>query len=128
MRPPPRSPLFPYPPPSRLGARSRGAPGLNPGLLEPAHLRALPMLPGVFSASEIDLGLRLGARLMKLFPAEPAGPAYLASMLQPFPEARLVPTRGGAGPHAGRPPEARGGPPARGPPPLPAPARAAAGP
>ena len=31
---------------------------------------------------------------MKLFPAEPSGPAYLASMLQPFPGARLVPTGG----------------------------------
>ena len=76
------------------GAQFLVAPGLNPELLEAAQRRALPMLPGVFSASEIDLGLRLGAQLMKLFPAEPAGPAYLASMLQPFPEARLVPTGG----------------------------------
>jgi 2-dehydro-3-deoxyphosphogluconate aldolase/(4S)-4-hydroxy-2-oxoglutarate aldolase len=52
------------------------------------------MIPGVFTASEIDLALRLGTELLKLFPAEPQGPAYLASLLQPFPAARLVPTGG----------------------------------
>jgi 2-dehydro-3-deoxyphosphogluconate aldolase/(4S)-4-hydroxy-2-oxoglutarate aldolase len=52
------------------------------------------MLPGVFTASEIDLALRLGAEVLKLFPAEPSGPEYLAAMLQPFPAARLVPTGG----------------------------------
>src|SRR5262249_60474066 len=51
-------------------------------------------LPGVFTASEVDMGLRLGAELLKLFPAEPSGPGYLAAMLQPFPEAKLVPTGG----------------------------------
>ena len=76
------------------GAQFLVAPGLNPELLEAARRRGLPILPGVFTASEIDLGLRQGAELMKLFPAEPAGPAYLAAMLQPFPEARLVPTGG----------------------------------
>jgi 2-dehydro-3-deoxyphosphogluconate aldolase/(4S)-4-hydroxy-2-oxoglutarate aldolase len=76
------------------GAQFLVAPGLNPELLEAARRRALPMLPGVFTASEIDLALRLGAELLKLFPAEPDGPVYLASMLQPFPQARLVPTGG----------------------------------
>jgi len=52
------------------------------------------MLPGVFTASEVDLALRLGAELLKLFPAEPSGPAYMAALLQPFPAARLVPTGG----------------------------------
>lgn len=52
------------------------------------------MLPGVFTAFEVDMRLRVGAELLKLFPAEPGGPGYLAAMLQPFPEARLVPTGG----------------------------------
>ena len=76
------------------GAQFIVAPGLNPALLEAAQQRGLPMMPGVFTASEIDLGLRLGAGILKLFPAEPHGPGYLASMLQPFPAARLVPTGG----------------------------------
>jgi len=70
------------------------APGLNPALLEAAERLGLMMLPGVFTASEIDLALRLGAEILKLFPAEPSGPGHLASMLEPFPSARLVPTGG----------------------------------
>jgi len=76
------------------GAQFLVAPGLNPALVEEARKRDVVMLPGVFTASEIDLALRLGAGVLKLFPAEPSGPEYLASMLQPFPGARLVPTGG----------------------------------
>ena len=76
------------------GAQFLVAPGLNPSLLEAAQKCRLPMLPGVFTASEIDLALRLGVEVLKLFPAEPSGPAYLASLRQPFPQARLVPTGG----------------------------------
>jgi 2-dehydro-3-deoxyphosphogluconate aldolase/(4S)-4-hydroxy-2-oxoglutarate aldolase len=83
------------------GAHFLVAPGLNLELVEAARDRGLPMLPGVFTATEIDRALNLGAQLLKLFPAEPAGPAYLASMLQPFPEARLVPTGGISAANAG---------------------------
>ena len=76
------------------GAQFLVAPGLNPDLVEAARKGGLVMMPGVFTASEVDLALRLHVELLKLFPAEPQGPAYLASLLQPFPEARLVPTGG----------------------------------
>jgi 2-dehydro-3-deoxyphosphogluconate aldolase / (4S)-4-hydroxy-2-oxoglutarate aldolase len=76
------------------GAQFLVAPGLNPELLAAARRAHVAMLPGVFTASEVDLALRLGAELLKLFPAEPAGPGYLAALLQPFPQARLVPTGG----------------------------------
>ena len=76
------------------GAQFLVAPGLNPALLDMARRRGLAMLPGVFTATEVDLALRHGAEVLKLFPAEPSGPGYLASMLQPFPGVRLVPTGG----------------------------------
>jgi 2-dehydro-3-deoxyphosphogluconate aldolase / (4S)-4-hydroxy-2-oxoglutarate aldolase len=76
------------------GAQFLVAPGLNPALLEVAQRRGIVMLPGVFTATEIDLALRMEASALKLFPAEPSGPDHLASMLQPFPGARLVPTGG----------------------------------
>jgi 2-dehydro-3-deoxyphosphogluconate aldolase/(4S)-4-hydroxy-2-oxoglutarate aldolase len=76
------------------GAQFLVAPGLHPQLLEAAQRRGVLLMPGVFTASEVDVGLRLGASLLKLFPAEPSGPEYLAALLQPFPEARLVPTGG----------------------------------
>ena len=83
------------------GAQFLVAPGLNPQLLEAAAACALPLLPGVFTATEVDLALGLGAQLLKLFPAEPSGPGYLASLLQPFPEARLIPTGGITAANAG---------------------------
>jgi 2-dehydro-3-deoxyphosphogluconate aldolase/(4S)-4-hydroxy-2-oxoglutarate aldolase len=79
---------------AEAGAHFLVAPGLNPALLGAAQRLGLVMIPGVFTATEIDLALRLGAQALKLFPAEPSGPGYLASMLQPFPDACLVPTGG----------------------------------
>jgi 2-dehydro-3-deoxyphosphogluconate aldolase/(4S)-4-hydroxy-2-oxoglutarate aldolase len=76
------------------GAQFLVAPGLNAELMEQAQRRGVLMIPGVFTASEVDLALRLGAGILKLFPAEPAGPDYLASLLQPFPAVRMIPTGG----------------------------------
>lgn len=76
------------------GAQFLVAPGLNPELVEAAGMRGLPMIPGVFTASEVDAALRLGLELLKLFPAAPLGPGYMASLLAPFPSARFVPTGG----------------------------------
>jgi len=76
------------------GAQFLVAPGLNPELVEAARRRGLLILPGVFTASEVDTALRHGAELLKLFPVEPLGPSYMASLLQPFPRARIVPTGG----------------------------------
>jgi len=76
------------------GAQFLVAPGLNPELVRAAQRHGVLMLPGVFTATEVDQALRSGAEVLKLFPAEPSGPSYLAALLQPFPEARLVPTGG----------------------------------
>ena len=76
------------------GAEFIVAPGLNPDLVEAARRRGSLMIPGVFTASEVDAALRLGVQLLKLFPAEPLGPAYMASLLQPFPAAGMIPTGG----------------------------------
>jgi Entner-Doudoroff aldolase len=79
------------------GAEFLVAPGLNPELVKAAQSAGVLMVPGVYTASEVELALGLGLRLLKLFPAVPAGPEYLAALLQPFPEARFMPT-GGVGP------------------------------
>ena len=76
------------------GAQFLVAPGLNPELVRAAQRHGVMMVPGVFTATEVDQALRTGAEVLKLFHAEPSGPAYLSALLQPFPEARLVPTGG----------------------------------
>jgi 2-dehydro-3-deoxyphosphogluconate aldolase/(4S)-4-hydroxy-2-oxoglutarate aldolase len=81
----------------RAGAEFLVAPGLNPSLVGAAQAAGTLLVPGVYTASEVDVALGLGLRLLKLFPAVPAGPAYLAAVQQPFPEARFMPA-GGIGP------------------------------
>jgi 2-dehydro-3-deoxyphosphogluconate aldolase / (4S)-4-hydroxy-2-oxoglutarate aldolase len=76
------------------GADFLFSPGLNQRVFAAAEARDALAIPGVLTASEVTSALTLGARLMKLFPAEPLGPAYLKQMLGPFPDIRLVPTGG----------------------------------
>ena len=78
----------------RAGAEFLVAPGLNPSLARAAQAADTLYVPGVYTATEVDLALELGLRLLKLFPAVPAGPGYLAALQQPFPEARFLPTGG----------------------------------
>lgn len=73
------------------------APGLDRTLVVAARAAGILMIPGVYTATEVQSALDLGVRILKLFPAQPAGPTYMAALLQPFPAAKFVPT-GGVGP------------------------------
>lgn len=75
------------------GAAFVVGPALTSGTLE-ALLRGVPALPGVFSASELDSALDLGARMVKLFPASVGGPAYVRALREPYPDAAIVPVGG----------------------------------
>lgn len=78
----------------RGGAEFLVAPGLNAELVKAAQSAGVLMVPGVYTASEIELALSLGLQLLKLFPAVPPGPEYLAALRQPFPEVHFMPTGG----------------------------------
>src|SRR5690606_12248921 len=80
----------------QAGARSAVSPGLTPSLLEALQEPgALPLLPGVATASELMVGLEAGLRCFKLFPAEAAGGVgLLRSFHGPFPRAVFCPTGG----------------------------------
>ena len=55
----------------------------------------MPLLPGVASASEVQLALEYGCDRLKFFPAEAAGgPAVLHALYGPFPEVKFCPTGG----------------------------------
>lgn len=51
-------------------------------------------LAGVFSPTEIQSALDAGAAAVKLFPASSLGPGYLKAVLDPFPNARIIPVGG----------------------------------
>jgi Entner-Doudoroff aldolase len=57
--------------------------------------RGVPILPGVSTPTEIELGLVHGITTFKFFPAEAAGGVrYLAAVAGPYPDVRFVPTGG----------------------------------
>ena len=52
------------------------------------------IVPGAFTPTEIHRAWDLGADLVKLFPADQLGPAYVRSVKGPLPEVKLCPTGG----------------------------------
>lgn len=56
--------------------------------------RGLVMGPGVFTATECARALAAGADLLKLFPAGLAGISGMKALMDPFPQARWLPTGG----------------------------------
>lgn len=82
------------------GARAAGAcfavsPGATPQLLAAAERAAIPLLPGVATASEAMALFERGYRHLKFYPAVPAGGAkVLAAWAEPLPALRFCPTGG----------------------------------
>jgi len=67
------------------GAQFGVAPGLNPAIVQHAHELGLPFLPGVATASEIEEGLELGCKILKLFPiAELGGVRMVNAVSAPY--------------------------------------------
>jgi len=77
------------------GAAFAVSPGLTPALIAAALERAIPLLPGVMTPSEVMAARNAGFHLLKLFPAEQAGGvAMLRALAGPFRELRFCPTGG----------------------------------
>lgn len=69
----------------KAGAVFAVAPGLNESVARAAHAAHLPFIPGVLTPSEVERALALNLRLLKFFPAEPAGGArMLAALAGPY--------------------------------------------
>jgi 2-dehydro-3-deoxyphosphogluconate aldolase/(4S)-4-hydroxy-2-oxoglutarate aldolase len=68
-------------------------------ILEPDVIRAcgqagIPVFPGAFTPTEIHQAWKLGAPMVKVFPAGKLGPAYIKEVLAPLNHIRLLPTGG----------------------------------
>ena len=79
------------------GAQFTVAPGSNSEVFARAGTADILHIPGVFSATEADRARADGAHLLKLFPADIGGPAYLKALRAPLDDIEFVPT-GGIGP------------------------------
>ena len=79
----------------RAGARFAVSPGLTPSLVAAARDSAMPLLPGVMTASEAMTAADNGFTRLKLFPAQQAGGVgMLKALYGPLPELRFCPTGG----------------------------------
>lgn len=67
------------------GARFALSPGLDGAVLAHAAARGLPFAPGIMTPSDLQAALRSGCRMVKFFPAMPAGgPAMLRAIAAPY--------------------------------------------
>lgn len=80
-----------------VGAEAFVTPGFSPKVSETAWELGFPLLPGVFSPSEVMAARAAGHRTVKLFPAGTLGPAHVKALRGPFPDVRFV-VVGGVGP------------------------------
>ena len=77
------------------GARFAISPGATDALFEAAKASAVPLIPGIATASELMRGMEHGWRRFKFFPAESSGGvAALKGFGGPLPMARFCPTGG----------------------------------
>ena len=77
------------------GARFLVSPGSTTELIDAALALGVPILPGVATASEAMVARDKGLRVLKFFPAGPAGgPNYLKALASPLQEIQFCPTGG----------------------------------
>ena len=70
---------------------------ISPGLtqeMKPLASEAVPLIPGVMTASEVMGALDAGFKALKLFPASALGPKFLKGIAGPFPDVVFCPTGG----------------------------------
>ena len=76
------------------GARFIVSPVFRREIVDEAHRHGAAALPGAFTPTEILRAHEAGADLVKIFPADALGLAFIKGVLGPMPFLRLVPTGG----------------------------------
>ncbi len=77
------------------GAKFIVCPGIDEEVIREAQKLEVPVVPGIVTPSEIMIGLKLGIRVFKFFPAENYGGLKTIKALSgPFPQIRFIPTGG----------------------------------
>jgi len=76
------------------GAQFIVTPGVRPEVIGACNGLEVPILSGAFTPTEVALAAELGADVIKIFPAEFFGPAYIKSLRAVFPQLKFLPTGG----------------------------------
>ncbi len=76
------------------GAQFIVAPVFEPDTIRACHERDVPIMPGCFTPTEMFNAWRLGADVIKVFPATRLGPSFLKDVRAPLPQLKMIPTGG----------------------------------
>ena len=76
------------------GAQFIVTPILETDVIKACVQAGIPVFPGAFTPTEIHQAWKLGASLVKVFPAGKLGPGYIREVLAPLNHIRLLPTGG----------------------------------
>ncbi len=76
------------------GAEYIVSPTLNVDVIRLCRRYDKAIMPGSFTPTEILTAWEAGADVVKVFPADVGGPAYLKAIRGPLPQIRLMPTGG----------------------------------
>lgn len=76
------------------GAQFIISPSVNVDTIRLCQRYQVLAMPGVMTPTEIVTALEAGADIIKIFPAEVFGPAYIKALRAPLPQAPLMPTGG----------------------------------
>jgi 2-dehydro-3-deoxyphosphogluconate aldolase/(4S)-4-hydroxy-2-oxoglutarate aldolase len=77
------------------GARYIVTPGFSAEVVRACQANAVPVFPGVATATEMQMALEAGIEVVKVFPAEALGGlALLKALASPFSMLRFIPTGG----------------------------------
>jgi 2-dehydro-3-deoxyphosphogluconate aldolase / (4S)-4-hydroxy-2-oxoglutarate aldolase len=76
------------------GATFVVSPVCDADVIQAAHNADVPAMVGGYTPNELLHAHRLGADVIKLFPADTLGPSYVRGVLAPMPFLRIMPTGG----------------------------------
>ena len=76
------------------GAEFVVSPTVNLEVIRLCRRYAKPVLPGAFTPTEVLAAWEAGADIVKIFPSDVTGPAYIKALRGPLPQVRMMPTGG----------------------------------
>jgi 2-dehydro-3-deoxyphosphogluconate aldolase / (4S)-4-hydroxy-2-oxoglutarate aldolase len=76
------------------GAHFVVSPALNPETARLCNRYQVPYMPGAATLGEVIAAMECGADIVKVFPGEILGPAFVKAVKGPLPQAQLMPTGG----------------------------------
>ncbi len=76
------------------GAEYIGSPVVHLEVIRLCRRYDKVVMPGAFTPTEVVAAWEAGASVVKIFPADVGGPAYLRALRGPLPQVRLMPTGG----------------------------------